>query len=535
MTHSKLALRTPLARALARVACCVPALAIASSACTHAIGDGAKARDSRVDTSSLSTAYDALAPQRLSAAWADWKASWVTTSGAGGGARVLFQEGSGVPGDASQGTVSEGIGYGMLLAVYFDEQPLFDALHRYFRAHVNSHGLMGWKVRSDGGFDQSAGGASSATDGDEDIAAALALAAAKWSNASYREAAIGLANSIMKYEIDSTGGRDQPAPTFAILAGDWNASAPIDFNPSYFAPAWYRLFQSVTGDTRWQSVIDEGYAVLDRATDANTGLVSQDRRVDGSSYNGQDTYEYNAFRVPFRLAVDQLWFGDARARDHVARIATFYSGVINANHAALNDPRVYASRSLDGTVLGRYESGGFTATACVALLANGLADQGRYLYDVLWSDGRAGDMKQYYYDGAWHLLGALLASNNFPNLAAGKGTTPPPAAPAFMISASSRLDATAAPRRATITVSVASEGTTYPSALIDVELHDAANQRVAQTWFSRVALDDGSTRTFSWVVDAPSAAGAYSIDVGVFTDDWSKAYTYVSAGTLTVP
>ncbi len=537
-TNRSFDVRTSRARAF-RV---VPALLLALAACGHSPdADRSSTQSTRVDSRSPSAYFDPAAPTRLASGWADWKASWVTTVGAGAGARVLFQEGAGQPGDVTQGTVSEGIGYGMLLSVYFDERPLFDAINRYFQAHVNANGLMGWKVRADGTFDSAVGGSASATDGDEDIAAALVLAGARWSTDAYRDEAVSLIGKILQYDVDSTGGRDQPSPTYSILGGDWQTVAPIDFNPSYFAPAWYRLFQSISGDARWGSVIEEGYAILARSADATTGLVPQDRRVDGSSFNGQDNYEYNAFRAPFRLATDQAWFGEPRARDHVARIASFYAGVINPDHTQLYTPGVYATRKLDGTVLGAYEAGGFTATATVALLASGNAGGGRYLYDCLWSPGRALDMKQYYYDGAWHLFGALFASGNLPNFAAGAAAgdggapaAPPAAAPTFKVSATASPNPVEAGQPTTIAFTVESDGAAYPSVLIDVELYDASAKQVAQAWFTPEALEDGKARAFTWPVRAPGGIGTYSIAVGVFATDWSKSYSYQKAGTLNV-
>jgi len=59
----------------------------------------------------------------LKAEWEDWKSKRITSNGAGGYKRVQR--------DASTNydTVSEGMGYGLLLAVCFNEQALFDDLY----------------------------------------------------------------------------------------------------------------------------------------------------------------------------------------------------------------------------------------------------------------------------------------------------------------------------------------------------------------------------------------------------------------------
>ena len=41
-------------------------------------------------------------------------------------------------------TVSEGIGYGMLIGVFMNDQPMFDALWSYAKAHFDGNHLMTW-------------------------------------------------------------------------------------------------------------------------------------------------------------------------------------------------------------------------------------------------------------------------------------------------------------------------------------------------------------------------------------------------------
>ena len=94
-----------------------------------------------------------------------WKTTFVAADGAN--FRVRRPE-------ASDDTVSEGIGYGMLIAVNMNDKPLFDGLWGYWKAHAaaNTNGvLMNWKIP---------GGDNSATDADEDAAFALVQASKQW-------------------------------------------------------------------------------------------------------------------------------------------------------------------------------------------------------------------------------------------------------------------------------------------------------------------------------------------------------------------
>ena len=67
-------------------------------------------------------------------AYAKWKVDLVTTSGAGGFVRVTRPNS---PGNAVNSTASEGVGYGMLIAVYMDEQDVFDKLWKKPSSYIS--------------------------------------------------------------------------------------------------------------------------------------------------------------------------------------------------------------------------------------------------------------------------------------------------------------------------------------------------------------------------------------------------------------
>src|SRR5690606_11701051 len=69
--------------------------------------------------------------------------------------------------------ISEGMGYGMLLAASFGDKAAFDSMWGFVQNNMSCSGLMSWI--GDGGGCQG-----SATDGDADIAYALLLAGAQW-------------------------------------------------------------------------------------------------------------------------------------------------------------------------------------------------------------------------------------------------------------------------------------------------------------------------------------------------------------------
>ena len=88
-------------------------------------------RPAQADTADTRRAYD------------HWKTTLVTRVGANGFRRVVRPD---TPDGLANSTVSEGISYGMILAVYFDDQPLFDDLFQYSQHWADDTGLMAWYV-----------------------------------------------------------------------------------------------------------------------------------------------------------------------------------------------------------------------------------------------------------------------------------------------------------------------------------------------------------------------------------------------------
>jgi endo-1,4-beta-D-glucanase Y len=101
--------------------------------------------------------------------YATWKTNFVEQC-SNGRYRVKFD-------DRSQ-TVSEGIGYGMLLSAYMGDKTLFDGFWLYYKANVNGNGVMNWKIN--GCFE--AIGQNGATDAELDVAFALIVADYQWAS-----------------------------------------------------------------------------------------------------------------------------------------------------------------------------------------------------------------------------------------------------------------------------------------------------------------------------------------------------------------
>ncbi|MGC4068746.1 MAG: glycosyl hydrolase family 8 [Polyangiaceae bacterium] len=108
-------------------------------------------------------------------------------------------------------------------------------------------------------------------------------------------------------------------------------------NPSYFAPAYFRIFGRVTGNVaEWDRVIAANYDILERSLNATSGnaengLVPAWCDSSGKpvvAYSGAPTHFQNdSTRTPFRVGQDYCYFGEPRAKAYLEKINGFYAGV----------------------------------------------------------------------------------------------------------------------------------------------------------------------------------------------------------------
>ncbi|HEX8670918.1 MAG TPA: glycosyl hydrolase family 8, partial [Longimicrobium sp.] len=255
----------------------------------------------------LSLAPDqAAANTRIRDDYETWRSRRVWSQGAQaapGGLRVtvgpsfMFDIGNGNPQPAPYATISEGQGYGMLLAAYMGDKATFDGLWRYAKAYHNTHGVMKWAVDQYG----TALDSNAASDGDEDMAFALLVADKRWGG--YWNDLNALVGNMKTYFVDPT--------TYVFKSGDWSGSSPLRVHPGYLAPAYYKGFASYLGDPFWTSVANKSYEILanidarsaaNGSSNAATGLVPDRAMVSGdSSTSGSYRFSWNAHRAPWRL------------------------------------------------------------------------------------------------------------------------------------------------------------------------------------------------------------------------------------------
>ena len=361
---------------------------------------------------SYPTAYNNADVQ---AAYAQWKADLIVAEGNTFRVQRTSSDTMG-PCIPPNSTVSEGIGYGMLIAVYMDDQALFDGLWLYEQQHLDGNGLMNWAPQGSGA---QCGGA--ATDADEDMAFALVMADAQWGGQGslskpYKQVAIDQISKIWLTEIFNYK---------YIRAGDGTWADNTNLNPSYFAPAYYRVFRAVdpTQSDDWDAAVTQVYATLGDALNgngnANNGLVPG--WCDDSSGstckpgpNGMPAnYQYDACRMPFRIGLDWCLFSEPRAQAYVAKTSSFFSSLGGAN-------KIVDGYGLDGTPQAANPgklSAAFTGPAAVGAMSaatfQSFLDDAytQVATDQLMAGGK-------YYEESWTVMSLLMMTGNFLDLTA---------------------------------------------------------------------------------------------------------------------
>jgi len=340
-------------------------------------------------------------------------------SGTNDCARIKFYDPD-VSGDENY-TVSEGIGYGMLLAVYFSDattsyQTHFDKLWKYYQKwSQSSGGMMHWKIQ---GF-SSANQTGSASDADYDVALALVMANYQFGGTSYLNDAKTLIAKIRQKDFDNNG---------LHLPGDsWGVSADNNRNPSYVAPAAFQIFKEVEGNqnTAWDNIISKNYTFLTTNKNSTSGLPSDWANTTGTpvqcqacGYSGTK-YGQDAVRAPWRWATAKAWFGNVTAHSSAGTLLGSSSNNTLAYWVnGKNATDIKGPIDLNGTMPSNGNSNASYIGSLMCALMNVSTYQSKLNEFFKTMMGQTDRANSSYYNQSMLLLTGLLASGNMPNLKA---------------------------------------------------------------------------------------------------------------------
>lgn len=255
---------------------------------------------------------------------------------------VSCNDGLRVKADPPSETRVEGIGFGMLLAAYANDQPTFDGLHAFYNSKrtTQANNMMAWLVTCDGIADPG-----SATDGDIDVAFALIVASKQWGG-TYLNAAREIIERISSSLIVSCtiDGTDSYILAPGYSGGRWGGCQMTDL--MYHTPAFFRVFAAVSGDNTWSQLADDTYRLLEAGAHPTTGLVPDWQTASGTPGPGGRVghFGYDACRAPWRLSLDYLWNGNLQAQEWCSQISGWAVEVGPEN--------IVDGYELDGTPIG---------------------------------------------------------------------------------------------------------------------------------------------------------------------------------------
>ncbi len=312
---------------------------------------------------------------------------------------------------------TEGMSYGMMIAVQMDRKDVFDKLWKWAKTHMQIRsgphkGYFAWHCKTDGTVIDS----NAASDGEEWFVMSLFFAAGRWGNGTgildYSKEANEILNTMLHKEDEGAHGdvtnmfdRKEHLVVFVPKKG---VSGFTD--PSYQLPHYYELWSKWADKDNgfWEEAAASSRELLRKAADPKTGLCPDYSHFDGTPVGswpgGHGDFRFDAWRVAMNVAMDYEWFArDGWEVEECNKLLKFF-----ANQGVEKYGNQY---TLDGKQLGKDHSTGLVAMNAVAALASTNADK-RVFVEELWNVPVPSGLYRYY-DGMLYMLGLLQVSGNF--------------------------------------------------------------------------------------------------------------------------
>ncbi|HEY0501879.1 MAG TPA: glycosyl hydrolase family 8 [Lysobacter sp.] len=321
---------------------------------------------------------------------------------------------------------SEGISYGMMIAVQLDRKREFDALWNWAMTRMYqrdpahpAYGYFAWSVRTDGTVNDPM----PAPDGEEYLITALYFAAARWGNGEdlydYRAQADRLLRDVLHREAitgPTLKGRMtalslfDPATKMVRFTPDVANAAHTD--ASYHLPAFYEVWAQVGPQADrafWREAAQVSRDYLSITAHPKTALTPDYGNFDGTPWAAPwrpdaVDFRYDAWRSAMNWSVDWSWWArDRREVERSDRLQAFFESQGMDAYGSLY--------TLDGAPLGGGHVAGLVATNAVASLA--ASDPRRHKFvRALW-ELPVPSGPQRYYDGVLYLMALLHCSGDF--------------------------------------------------------------------------------------------------------------------------
>jgi oligosaccharide reducing-end xylanase len=329
---------------------------------------------------------------------------------------------------------TEGLSYGMMIAVQMNKKPEFDALWNWSKTYLYhsspehpSYGFFSWQAKTNGVTMSEF----VAPDGESYYVMALYFAANRWGSGkgiyNYKARADELlANlrhramitgpiSLLRRGTNSistvTAGALFNEEHKMVLFSPSSERAPFT-DPSYHLPAFYELWARwgpPSDKDFWMAAAAASRDLFPRAANPVTGLAPDYANFDGTpvtnSFNrGASHFRFDAFRTAGNWSVDWSWWRkDAREQELSDRLQAFFES---------KGMDAYGCQfTLDGKQLDDRHAQGLVAVNAVASLA-ATNPRSKNFVEALWNTPTPGGLERYY-EGLLYMMALLHCSGGF--------------------------------------------------------------------------------------------------------------------------
>jgi oligosaccharide reducing-end xylanase len=329
---------------------------------------------------------------------------------------------------------TEGLSYGMMIAVELDKKKEFDALWNWSKTYLYhsspthpSFGFFSWQAKTNGEMMSEF----VAPDGESYYVMALYFAANRWGSGegiyNYKQQADELLTNmrhraVIKGQISSLRRNTNSIQT--VTAGPLfdaqhkmvlfspSTERPAFTDPSYHLPAFYELWARwgpPEDKEFWRQAATNSRDFFPRAANPITGLCPDYANFDGTpvttSWNrGAAHFGFDAFRVAGNWSVDWSWWAkDSRERELSDRLQVFFES---------KGIDTYGCQfTLDGKQLDDRHAQGLVAVNADASLA-ATNPRSKKFVEALWNTPTPDGIERYY-EGLLYMMALLHCSGEF--------------------------------------------------------------------------------------------------------------------------
>lgn len=324
---------------------------------------------------------------------------------------------------------TEGMSYGLMIAVQFDRKDIFDRLWRWGKKYMQHQegplkGYFAWSCKTDG--TRNAQGP--ASDGELYYVTSLIFASNRWGNSTGINY-LAEAQNILDCSMQKIG-MERVAPLIN-LEHQLITFTPDPFggrftDPSYHVSAFYEVWARWAEDGRsefWRACARKSREYLHKSIHPVTGLNPDYNNYDGTLLGSKrvigDAFRFDSWRVPMNIALDYSWACADRKwqQEYGNKIQNFfYSQGIDSfvDQYNVDGTTVTELLGAGGYKKLRHSLGLVATTAAVSLVCT--HDKSREFVDRLWNVKHVPYDDGYfdaYYDGLLRLFAFMHLSGNY--------------------------------------------------------------------------------------------------------------------------